>query len=247
MKSLFFLYGEYRTFPTAVKTWNILDIPNLQIVIHTPNTSSNHIYQKNYKKISENDFLILKNKKIYFYDREDYLKTDLHVLHFSYRFLSKYLNEISNDEYDYIFIGRLDSTFYIEHYNKLLNEKRDELFALSVPYSIPNHSFIPDHAFFGSYQTIKKFVDKLPPTKNLTNSHTDMGIYVHENFSCSLWDFSWETQHIRDNMIPYFEKYLEKSGKLKEYDKSYLDFIEWFDKNYRLILDDGYKKSYKSE
>lgn len=239
MKCLFFLYGEYRTFQTAVKTWNILDIPDLDIVIHTPTTSSHHIKSENFKNITEHDFSILKNKKIFFYQREDYRKTDLHVLHFSYRFLSKYLNENYKDKYDYIFIGRLDSTFYLEDYKKLLSEKREELFILHF---VKNHLFIPDHSFFGSYSIIKKFVDNLPPTEKLVNSHSDMANYVFNNFKISQWDYSWDSYHIRDNMISYFESYFNQNGKIKNIDNLYIDFMKKFHKTHFIHLDNEYKK-----
>ena len=91
MKCLYFLYGEKRTFETARKFWNILDIPNLDIVIHTPNTTSEYLGSSNFESVTEEDFNTLNNPKVFLYDRKDFSNTDNHVLHYSFRFLSKSL------------------------------------------------------------------------------------------------------------------------------------------------------------
>lgn len=242
MKCLFFLYGEYRTFPTAVKTWNILDTPNLDIVIHTPPNTSEHISSKTIQPISKEKFDVLGNPNVFFYDRYSYQKTDLHVLHHSYRFLSKYLNSNSDKIYDYVFIGRLDSSFYLEKYTDLFNIKEDILFCLNTPRLENNNEFVPDHTFFGSYKTIKKFVDNLPSTEYLENSHQDIAKYIGNNFKYMEWHYPFESYHIRPKMEKYFENYFNKFGKIKEVDNNYVRFISDFLSNKYKELETEYKK-----
>jgi hypothetical protein len=74
MKCLYFLYGEKRTFETARKFWNILDIPNLDIVIHTPNTTSDYLGSSNFESVTEKDFDVLGNPKVFLYDNLIILK-----------------------------------------------------------------------------------------------------------------------------------------------------------------------------
>lgn len=245
MKVLFFLYGEYRTFPTAIKTWNILDIPNLDIVIHTPPSTSEYFESGDIKSITKEHFSILGNPQVFFYDRYEYQKTDLHVLHYSYRFLSKYLKEFPEKQYDYIFIGRLDSTFYLENYTEFFNEKRNEIFAISPPYISTEATFIPDHTFFGTYEVIKKFVDNLPDGEFLQNSHGDMAHYVKNNFETLEWKYPFDCTHVRPNMVSYYENHFKKYGKIKEKDENYLSFLETeFFKNYYTNLELEYKRQY---
>lgn len=243
MKCLYFLYGEYRTFETAVKTWNILNIPNLDIVIHSPNTTSEYLGSQNFKEITANHFNILGNPKVFLHHRLEYKKTDLHVLHHSYRFLSKYLNEC-DVVYDYIFIGRLDSTFYLEDWEKFISIKRKPLFAISKPYIGRGNDFIPDHTFFGNHYIIKDFVDKLPPQEHLENSHRDIARYIHNNFECDEWPH-FDSIHIRPNMTHLFEKYFLNNGTIKNIDSNYINFLEKdFYPNYHMKLDREYKTQF---
>lgn len=240
MNCLLFLYGEKRTFETAYKFWNILDIPNLDIVIHTPNTTSDYLTSQEYKEVSVSDFNILGTPQVFLHDRNDFIHTDDHVLHFSYRFLSNYLKE--SKKYDYIFIGRLDSTFYIENWEKLLIENQNKLFTLG---EAQGNTFIQDHAFFGSYEMIKKLVDNLPNREYLSNDpHGSMCRYIAENFNEKTWKS--HSFHLRPNMIRYFEAYINKKGNLKNIDNDYTSFLyEEFLPKYDYKLDIEYKKGYR--
>lgn len=238
MKCLFFLHGEKRTFETARKFWNILDIPNLDIVIHTPTTTSDYWGSNDFKSVNKNHFDVLDSPKVFLYGRNDFKETDNHVLHYSYRFLSKYLTD---NQYDFVFVSRLDSTFYIENYKKYISNKTEVLY-ITLP--IENSYFVQDHTFFGSYETIKKFVDNLPDTKFFEDSHKGMAIYMKENFEQKEW-IGYESVHIRPNMLRYFEKYYEKFGNLKNVDSQYMNFINDFKKNYEYKLDIEYKKTYR--
>lgn len=239
MNSLLFLYGEYRSFKTAVKTWNILNLTDLDIIVHTPSTSSNFHGNRNFIKIKNSDFNELNNPKIFLHDRDDYKKTDLHVLHHSYRFLSEYLK--SSKKYKYIFICRLDSTFYIHDLKSLISGNHDNLFVQQLP---QENYFIPDHVFFGRYDVVKQFVDNLPPSEYLEHSHKDMGKYlVDHGFKLSEW-FGFESRHIRTNMINKFENFFQGRDKIKNVDESYLKFYQ--ENNSLFIkLDNEYKQSEK--
>jgi hypothetical protein len=240
MKCLFFLYGEKRTFETARKFWNILDIPNLDILIHTPNTTSDYLGSRNFENVSEKDFNTLKNVKVFLHDRNDYLKTDIHVIHFSFRFLSEYLKD---NVYDYVFIGRLDSSLYIENWKDVLRNKEDYLFTLQ---QASGKTFMQDHSFFGSYNSIKKFVDNLPNKEYWSSNdpHYKMCRYIENNFTEKLLK-NYESIHIRFNMIRYFESYFNKFGKLNVIDKNYSNFIKEFKSKYEYNLDIEYKKTYR--
>lgn len=242
MKCLFFLYGEYRTFPTAVKTWNILDIPDLDIVIHTPNTTSDYLGSNKFKPISKKKFNILNNPKVFLYNREDFRNTDDHVLHFSWRFLSKYLKE-TNIKYHYIFVGRLDSSFYVEDWKELISTQQNFLFPLQLA---TGNTFIRDHAFFGSGTVVKNFVDNLP-NRNFWSAdpHLAMCKYIEENFNEKMWK-KFESNHIRPNWIRYFDLYF-KNKKIKNIDTDYADFIDYFIKNCQYNLDIEYKKNYRKD
>lgn len=239
MDSLLFLYGEYRSFKTAVKTWNILNRSDLDIVVHTPTTTSDFFGNVNFTKIKNSDFKDLSNPKIFLHDRNEYKKTDLHVLHYSYRFLSEYLK--SSKKYKYIFICRLDSTFYIHDLNSLIDNSRDDLFVQQLP---QENYFIPDHTFFGKYDIVKRFVDNLPSSDYLVNSHHDMGIYLTDmDFSLSTW-YGFESIHIRPNMVNRFEMFFQGRDKIKNIDESYLKFYQ--ENNSLFIkLDNQYKENEK--
>lgn len=245
MKCLFFLYGEYRTFPTAVKTWNILDIPNLDIVIHTPTTSSDFRFSQDFTDIKESDFSVLNNPKIFFYERNEFKKTDKHLLHFSFRFLSEYLKS-NTVEYDFIFIGRVDSEFYLKDYKDFISIKRDELFVIDLPYMDPENPFMPDHIFFGSGNMIKKFVDNLPSREDLWDSHSGMAIYVHNNFKPKTWK-KFNSIHIRTNMITLFEDYFNSNNKIQNVDEKYEEFLK--NKFYpnHIELEEAYYRNYRND
>lgn len=216
MKCLYFLYGEKRTFETARKFWNILDIPNLDIVIHTPNTTSDYLGSSNFESVTEKDFDVLGNPKVFLYERNSYKATDNHVLHYSFRFLSKYLNECG-DVYDCIFIGRVDSTFYIKDLEKLLNNVPNQIYPLG---QLSNNGeplqHIPDHAFFGSHEMIKKFADNFPNTEffNEPGSHKGMILYLLSMFEEKYWK-GFQSHHIRPNEIKYYDVYVNENGDPK--------------------------------
>jgi hypothetical protein len=216
MKCLYFLYGEKRTFETARKFWNILDIPNLDIVIHTPNTTSDYLGSSNFESVTEKDFDVLGNPKVFLYERNSHKATDNHVLHYSFRFLSKYLNECG-DVYDCIFIGRVDSTFYIKDLEKLLNNVPNQIYPLG---QLSNNGeplqHIPDHAFFGSHEMIKKFVDNIPNTEffDIPGSHKGMILYLLSMFEEKYWK-GFSSNHIRLNEIKYYDAYVKENGDPK--------------------------------
>ena len=238
MKSLLFLYGELRSFDTAIKTWNILDIPDLDIVIHTPTTTTNKPTNKNYINVTSDDFSKLSNSEIYFYDRDDYKTSDTHVLHYSYRFLSKYLK--TSKKYKYIFIGRLDSSFYIHNLDRFLKICKNELYVQQTPKS--HNFFMPDHVFFGKCEIIKKFVDNLPPSEQLEYSHSDMGRYVlNNNFDLSVWP-AFESRHIRDNMVDIFNEYFKNRQPIQNIDDDYLNFYKTNNTLF-IKLDNEYKNT----
>lgn len=241
MKCLFFLYGEKRTFETAQKFWNILDIPNLDIIIHTPTTTSEYVGSLDFKKVTENHFDVLGNPKVFLYDRDDYRKTDTHVIHYSWRFLSNYLNNL-NIIYDYIFVGRLDSTFYLHDWQNVIKNNSDELYILSD--ALPE-THMADHAFFGRGDIVKKFLNNLPDTLYLHNPHTGLSNYIYKNFKQKTIQ-NFESSHIRPNMVRYFESYIQKYGKLKNVDDNYILFLKKeFNVKYEYKLDIDYKKQYR--
>jgi hypothetical protein len=245
MKCLFFLYGEYRTFPTAVKTWNILNIPNIDIVIHTPTTSSDFRFSEDFNDVKEEDFGVLDNPKIFFYERNEFKKTDKHLLHFSFRFLSQYLKSITV-EYDYIFIGRVDSDFYLKDYQNFISIKRNNLFVIDLPYMDPENCFMPDHIFFGSGEMIKKFVDNLPSKEDLWDSHSGMAIYIHNNFDSKRWK-NFNSIHIRPNMVNLFEDYFSTNPNIQNIDDSYENFLK--NKFYlnHIELEEEYYRNYRND
>ena len=213
MKYLYFLYGERRTFETARKFWNILDIPNLDIVIHTPNTTSDYLGSSNFESVTEKDFNTLNNPKVFLHERNDFSNTDGHAMHYSFRFLSKYLNEC-DDVYDCIFIGRVDSTFYIKDLEKLLNNVPNQIYPLG---QLSNNGeplqHIPDHAFFGSHEMIKKFVDNIPNTEFfvIPGTHKGMILYLLSMFEEKYWK-GFQSHHIRPNEIKYYDVYVKENG-----------------------------------
>lgn len=240
-KCLYFLYGEKRTFETARKFWNILNIPNLDIVIHTPNTTSDYWKSTDLSRVTKGDFNIISPTEVFLYDRNEYKTTDNHVLHYSWRFLSNYLE--NNTFYDYIFVGRLDSSFYIENFEKLISTPHYYLY----PLEISDNHFMKDHSFFGSYNTIKQFVDNLPPTEYFKDPHKGMSLYVRSIENKKVWN-NFESSHIRPNMVKYFESYFEKYGNLKNVDNKYWNFItDKFNSKYEYRLDIEYKKSYRED
>ena len=238
MESLLFLYGELRSFETAIKTWNILNMPELDIIVHTPNTTTPKFSNITYVNVTEQDFAKLPNSKIYLHDREDYKISDSHVLHYSYRFLSNYLK--TSKKYKYIFIGRVDSTFYIHDLDNFLKTCDDELYVQQLPNT--ENSFMPDHVFFGKYDVVKKFVDKLPPSEQLEYSHSDMGRYlIREKFNLKQWP-TFESRHIRDNMEDIFNNYFKNRQSIQKIDDEYLNFYRNNNKLF-IKLDNEYKRS----
>lgn len=243
MKCLFFLYGEKRTFETARKFWNILDIPNLDIVIHTPDTTSDYLGSTDFQNVTENDFNILGNPKVFLHNRNDFKKEINRSTHYSWKFLSKYLNQ-SNVFYDFIFVCRLDSTFYVEDWESISKNKENRIFLTG---RAKGNDFIQDHVFFGNYNVIKNFVDNFPIIGIDDNPHYQMCRYIENNFEEKDW-YNFHSIHIRNNMVRYFELYIDKYKKIKNIDANYLNFIKnIFCEKYEYKLDIEYKKSYRKD
>ena len=122
-----------------------------------------------------------------------------------------------DDVYDCIFIGRVDSTFYIKDLEKLLNDVPNQIYPLG---QLSNNGeplqHIPDHAFFGSHEMIKKFADNFPNTEffNESGPHKGMILYLLSMFEEKYWK-GFQSYHIRPNEIKYYDAYVNENGDPK--------------------------------
>jgi hypothetical protein len=224
MKIAVLLYGEVRTFETAVKTWNIKSLDNVDYFIHTQNESYDK-YTNTIKKINESELKkILPNSKIILESLDNYKifneHSDIHYHHRSWRILNKHLT----NEYDFVIIHRLDSILFIQNLEYLLNNFDKEILYLRSSINTEGELFVEDHFFMGSYKVIKYFLDNLPNGKDLIKSHTDTANYILSlPFTAQSYNYELYAFHLRENMVDFFqENYLNNEGNFLEYLKNFI-------------------------
>lgn len=214
MKIAVLLYGEVRTFFTAVKTWNICKLPNVDYFIHTQTESYNkftgeinNVDKKEIQRVFPNSKILTETRDSFQIYNE---KNDIHQHHRSWRILNKHLT----NDYNFVIIHRLDSVLYIKNLIQLLDTFEKNVIYLRAPINQDGNLFVEDHFFMGSYEVIKYFLDNLPHGNLLHQSHTDTAKYIlslpfenkthgNDNVICF---------HLRENMINFFDNnYVSRS------------------------------------
>jgi len=203
MRIAILTYGEYRTAESAVSTWNILNTEHeVDVYVHTQTTSDS-------KPISKNDITKLFKKantcRVWLEDIDEYKNDapprDIHMNFRSYRFLYNKLIE-SKESFDFIIVNRLDTVLHIPNVNEfLLNYNKNGIYTLNDKITFEN-SFIQDHFFMGSYNTISEFLKNLPTPNKLRDSHNDFGKYILSTSFTNIND-NVICFHLRPNQVKY--------------------------------------------
>jgi hypothetical protein len=208
MDVLLILYGELRTFETAIKTYNIFNHANVDVIVDTQTTSKslNDVFEKN---VTKDDILsILPNAKIYLEDRNEYqkLNTSYHKSPTKHSFFK--INNIINSlekEYDIIFVNRLDSSMFInniEYFLKNFNKNKIYLHQEIIRDKDDKTKwFVPDHFFVGTHFSIKYFFNHFSED---IDSHSGIANYLDSlPFESGVWEDDMYSIHIRPNMVNF--------------------------------------------
>lgn len=237
MKVCYFLYGEVRTLDTAVKTWNILNHNNVDVIVFTQTKSIQKSKCLNIDESFEvNEEYIKKylpNSNVYLENRDEYLNNEwghTHTNFYSYKYFLKILNSI-NKEYDFIIINRLDTSLYIHDIDSLLSnyDKKTIYVNQKIIRDINyNPIFIQDHFFMGHSDIIKYIIENLPSPIELEDSHRGFAKYLDSlSFNISEYDNKLFSIHIRPNMRYFIDSYLS-TKKILNKDDEFLKLVKDF-------------------
>ena len=251
MKICYFLYSEARTIDVAVKTWNILNCPNVDVFVHTQSTS---IHTSKNLGITEsfavdNSFIkkYLPTANVFIEDRNkihDNKYGDTHTNFYAYRSILEILNEL-NTQYDFVIINRLDSTLYIHDVDNFMNNYDHNTIYINgkiIKDSLSNPIFVQDHFFMGSYNSIKYLLENLPTPNNLKNSHGDFSKYLYNlPLNISNDDSYIFNIHIRPNMRNIFNSYFQNKKILNKDDLFFKFSKEFMQSKTHLTLENNWK------
>lgn len=186
MKIAVLIFGEYRTFDTAIKTWNLLEYPECDFFMSTWNDSieeNSVLGIKNIKKITEDMILSKLNRaKVKISNSHDDKFNNYHITNrmvYHWKVLHSMLLE-SNTEYDYVIMVRPDCMFFVKDLKQFSNVKDNELVTLGgVIKNSDNSLSVNDCCFLGNFKTIDKFLANIEPLK-IDDPHHDIASYIIE-------------------------------------------------------------------
>lgn len=209
MKIAVLIFGEYRTFETAVKTWNLKNYSNCDFFMSTWNKSFEKNSTSGGKNVTE-DMITSKldrvkvnisnsNDEIF----KNYHYTNMMVYH--WKVLHSMLLE-SNTEYDYVIMARPDSVFFVKNLEYFNTIKNNELFTFGgIEEFDDNLLSVNDCCFLGNFKTIDKFLSKIEPLE-INDPHHDIATYIIKmelDVNPNLKDFIYY-EFIRGNMVDIY-------------------------------------------
>lgn len=239
MNVLLILYSEFRTFDTSIKTYNIFNHVDVDVIVHTQ-TTSQFLYDSTPKIIvKENITNILPNAIVYFENRDEFkkLNTPNHKSPTKHSFfvINDIINSL-NKEYDLIFVNRMDSTLFINNVDSFLkNFDKDKIYLNQdiVKGFDKSKWFVPDHFFAGSHESIKYFFNNF--TDNI-DSHPGVAVYLDSlPFKTGVWEDDLYSIHIRPNMVDFINSNIESFHTINEIEFN-KKFFNW------MYVDQEHKK-----
>lgn len=251
MKICYFLYAEARTLKTAVKTWNILNHDDVDVIVFTQTTSVQKSKCLNIEEVFNVDEEYIKKylptATVYLEDRNNYLNNEwghFHTNFYAYKCFLKILNSI-NKKYDFIIINRLDTSLYIHDIQELINNYDKK--SIYVNQGIIRNSdnipiFIQDHFFMGSFENVKYVIENIPHPSKLEDSHGGFAKYL-DSLPFNITDYSHNLfcVHVRPNMCDLIESFIT-TEKILDKDDIFLSSIrEFMTSNTHLKLSNEWK------
>lgn len=183
MKVAVLIFGEYRTFDTAVKTWNCKFWDDVDFYMSTWNTSvmSSHCSTTHLETPiieteinSTIDILPNVNLKITNSNSKEYIENhDTNKMIYHWKTLYNMVID-SGKEYDCIFLVRPDAYFFIQP-SFFENAKKDILYSANGINDGAHDIF-----FFGYGNLVLDFLKNIP--SKMDNIHTELTTYLKDNF-----------------------------------------------------------------
>lgn len=221
MKVAVLVFGEYRTFETAVKTWNCRFWDDVDYYMSTwdyslePTDKVKHLVTKRWKTVANEEFIkkTLPNVKLKIttVNSKDYIEND-DTNKMIYHWKSLYDMVVnSGKEYDCIFLVRTDTSFLITD-EFFENTKKETLYIRNKP----TETSMDDIFFFGYKNIVLDFLKNLPNKFN-GNPHIELKKYVDKTFEnkYSWTDVGLYYELIRPTMISVFD-FLDKTPLTKD-------------------------------
>jgi len=253
MKIAILIFGEYRTFETAVKTWNCRFWNNVDYYMSTWDTSIEpmervtHLVDSRWETKVDEEFIRKSlpnvNLKVTSSDSEDYIKNhDTNKMLYHWKTLYNMVAS-SGEEYDCIFLIRPDTYFFVNPSFFEVTGKNK----LYTSAKIQNES-AHDIFFFGYGNILLEFLKNVP--KQMDVIHKNLAEYLLNNFenrldyvfkdgvditygllrqtSTPLFDYLNYTPLEKNNLNPNFieTKFLDELRKLdSRYDLGLLNVL----------------------
>jgi D-beta-D-heptose 7-phosphate kinase/D-beta-D-heptose 1-phosphate adenosyltransferase len=180
LKVAILIFGEYRTFESVVRSWNCRHWDNVDYYMSTWDYSLEPVERQRFildwkdEKWANEDFIKKTlpgvNLKIHNSNSKDYqTKHDTNKMVFHWKILYQMVIE-SDKKYDYIFLIRTDSLFFIEE--SFFKTTEPEILYLD---DITEEG-IHDIFFFGWGDVILEFIKNCP--ENINNPHLELKEYI---------------------------------------------------------------------
>jgi hypothetical protein len=248
MKVASLIYGEYRTFETAIKAWNILDYDNIDYYVSTWDRSREQSIKLNYN----NDFKVdedmiskylpsakisLKNHSIW---DEGTLEDYFWPAHYHWKCLYEMV-EKSKIKYDIIILHRLDCYLYLHEFVNLINNlDSNTLYSLMPIHKNHNNDWWSADTFFmGNSDVMLDFLSKTP--KYMDDPHVELAYFIKSlKYSCISHPDMY-SNIIRNTMTTYFDNYFKNNKTLLFNDEYFKYFLQVYEKNIHGRLESEYK------
>ena len=204
MKIAVLVFGEYRTFETAVKTWNCRFWDDVDYYMSTWNSSieppirNRHIIDSVWETKVDEEYikgaLPNVNLKISNSDSDDYTKNhETNKMIYHWKTLYQMVVD-SGKSYDAIFLVRPDVYFFVQQ----------ELFEISKKNNLyvhtqPIDNGVHDIFFFGYGDIVLDFLKDLP--KSMNNIHTELKKYIDDKFKNRI---DWFKEY-NDNLVLFYD------------------------------------------
>lgn len=250
MKIASLVFGEYRTFDTVVKTWNVLNYDNIDFYFSTWDSSSEYSEKLNIKK----EFEVTKNMILNHIPsatiKLDSMKTwkDGSINnfywpnHYQWKELYKMVTE-SNTTYDIIILHRMDCYLYIHDLlNILKNIRKNTIYNLIPMHKNPSDKWwTADTFFIAQGSTMLEFLKNMPDY--MEDSHVELAEYLIKSpISVSSYEYNIFSNIVRDNMKYIFDDYFKQNPNRPLFKDMYFKYlIDVFEKNLHGRLEEQYK------
>ncbi len=194
MKVAILIFGEYRTFETAVKTWNCRFLDDVDYYMSTWDTSlgnsstlPRHLDIPLWENTPDEDFIksTLPNVTLEMTNADSLHYTENHDTNKMVYHWKKLYDMVmaSEKQYDCVFLVRPDTYFFI-HDNLFSKSKENTLYTISKVTKTTAH----DIFFFGYGNIVLDFLKNVP--NKIDDVHIELANYLNNNFANRLDDIT---------------------------------------------------------